>query len=373
MNPQFSQNEIRKHVYSIPPLLLAESEGLFQKAPEILSGLAGKHVRSVLLTGCGYSYAACLAVQHAFQRITGLPVQVLPAIEAARFTDTGNPGLPNTLLIAISHSGQVSRVNEALALYRKHGAPTIGVTGNPASEIREYCRFLFPASDPPLGRALPLRGFAMTCLALLSIGCALAKAKNAAFPVSGITAEIARCAEDLAAALPRMDEEIQAFAARVREAAAFEFIGAGYERGAAFLGKIEMMGQAGAVAVDEDPEQWLHCNFFMAGPERIGTMLFLSSGSQALSRGEEALEYLLHVGRPACVVTDGGGAAGAAMAVHVPRLTDVTAGLIEMTVPSLLTGYICEMRGETYSRGFRDQWSIFRDGRSTTKSRIIVQ
>lgn len=373
MNSQAPQNEIRKHIYSIPSLLLAESENVFNKAPEILRGLDGERIQSVLLTGCGYSYAACLAVKQAFQRITGLPVQVLPAIEVSRFTNTENPGLSNTLLIAVSYSGQVSRINEALALYQKYGAPAIGITGDPAAKIREYCRILFPASAPPLERALPLRGFAMTYLALLSIGCALAGAEKTPLRTSEITAEITGCAEDLAVALPHMDAETYAFAAHVREAAAFEFIGAGYERGAAFLGKIEMMGQAGAIAVDEDPEQWLHCNFFMASPERIGTMLFLSSGSKAFSRGKEALEYLLHLGRPACVVTDSAGYAGPAMAVHVPRLSDVTAGLLEMAVPSLLTGYICEMRGETYSRGFRDQWAIFRDGRGTTKSRIIVQ
>lgn len=372
MNPQLPQNEIRKHIYSIPPLLLAESENMLKKVPKILSGLAGEHIQSILFTGCGYSYAACLAIKQAFQRITKLPVQVLPAIDVSRFTDLGNPGLSSTLLIATSYSGEVSRINEALALYQKHGALTIGITGNPASKMREYCRFLIPASAPPLEKALPLRGFVMTYLALLSIGCTLAKMGKPAFSVSEITSEIMRCAEDLETALPYMDEETYAFTTHVRKAAAFEFIGAGYERGAAFLGKIEMMGQAGAIAVDEDPEQWLHCNFFMAGPENIGTILFLASGSPALSRGEEALTYLLHLGRPACVVTDSTGYTGPAMAVHVPRLSDVTAGLVEMAVPSLLTGYICEMRGETYSRGFRDQWAIFRDGRGTTKSKITV-
>lgn len=110
MNPQLPQNEIRKHIYSIPPLLLAESENMLKKVPKILSGLAGEHIQSILFTGCGYSYAACLAIKNAFQRITKLPVQVLPAIEVSRFTDLGNPGLSSTLLIAISYSGEVSRI-----------------------------------------------------------------------------------------------------------------------------------------------------------------------------------------------------------------------------------------------------------------------
>ena len=187
MNPQLPQNEIRKHIYSIPPLLLAESENMLKKVPKILSGLAGEHIQSILFTGCGYSYAACLAIKNAFQRITKLPVQVLPAIEVSRFTDLGNPGLSSTLLIAISYSGEVSRINEALALYQKHSALTVGITGNLASKMREYCRFLIPVSAPPMERALPLRGFVMTYLALLSIGCTLAKMGNPAFSVSEIT------------------------------------------------------------------------------------------------------------------------------------------------------------------------------------------
>ena len=39
-----------------------------------------------------------------------------------------------------------------------------------------------------------------------------------------------------------------------------------------------------------------------------------------------------------------------------------------MTVPSLLTGYYCRLKGEEYSRGFRGPWEIFKDGRGTTKS-----
>ena len=35
MNPQLPQNEIRKHIYSIPPLLLAESENMLKKVPRL--------------------------------------------------------------------------------------------------------------------------------------------------------------------------------------------------------------------------------------------------------------------------------------------------------------------------------------------------
>ena len=134
------------------------------------------------------------------------------------------------------------------------------------------------------------------------------------------------------------------------------------------------MGQAGLLASDEDSEQWCHCNFFLANPEQIGTVIFLASNSPAVSRTREALTYMLHLKRPVCVVTDDPAltSANGMQVIHLPEISPANAGLFEMTVPSLLTGYICELLGESYSRGFRDQWAMFKDGCGTCESKIII-
>lgn len=370
-------NEIRRHIYTIPPLVRSAYGDIQSDCRSTVEKFSNRAVRQVILTGCGYSYAACLAARDYIQARTHLPVTVLPTIEVARFSDLSGDFLSNTLLVAISNSGMVSRVNEALAVYEKHGAITLGITSNQTAQIAQYCRYLLPVQIPPMERPLPLRGYALTELALMSLGDALALERGTTTPceIGRAEEQMLRSMEELEASLPAIDRVVRDYALHCREFEAFEFIGSGYERGPAFLGKIEMMGQAGVMATDEDAEQWLHCNFFLAAPEQIGTMLFFAAGSRASSRTAEALEYMEHLKRPVCVVTDGSVKAGGGTAavVFVPALSHLNAGIVEMVPPSLLAGYLCQLRGEVYSRGFRDQWAIFRDGRGTTKSRLVIE
>ena len=109
-------NEIRRHIYTIPPLVRSAYGDIQSDCRSTVEKFSNRAVRQVILTGCGYSYAACLAARDYIQARTHLPVTVLPTIEVARFSDLSGDFLSNTLLVAISNSGMVSRVNEALAV-----------------------------------------------------------------------------------------------------------------------------------------------------------------------------------------------------------------------------------------------------------------
>lgn len=78
-----------------------------------------------------------------------------------------------------------------------------------------------------------------------------------------------------------------------------------------------------------------------------------------------------HLKRPACVVTDDRDILNDpdSRSVYLPALNAVNGGLLQMTVPSLLTGYYCRLKGEEYSRGFRGPWEIFKDGRRNDEKR----
>lgn len=364
-------NPIREHVFSIPCLVKDEIQRIFEDAESIMGVLRGGEIRRIILTGCGYSYAACLSVIYALQNITGQEVIALPAIDVARFLRYSEIEWKKTLVIAISNSGAVTRVNEALAVCRKQGAITLGLTSNLQGEILKYCQYSLDISSPALGRTLPLRGYAMTIVALLGVGCAL---NGDAGQSVLLREQLTDSMKELEEVLPEIDRETWNYVNGHPGLERFEFVGSGYERGAAFLGKIEMMGQAGLMAVDEDGEQWLHCNFFMANPEQIGTVLFLSQDSPGASRNEESLFYMKHLQRPVCVVTDDRQIESSKLVqvVHVPAVNPVNAGIVEMIVPSLLTGYYCKLKGEEYSRGFKGRWELFRDGCGTTKSRSDI-
>lgn len=366
------RNKIQQHMLTIPDLIIAQIRPMFFRSLEAVQSIRTDSIDKVILTGCGYSYAACLAARYQLRDILGMPVLALPAIEASRFSDTG---LSRTLLIAISGSGAVSRVLEAMELYRRQGGTVVGLTENVEAPIRQYADVLIDVSSPDIGSRLPLRGYAMTLLALLALGKAIS-IKN----TPRLLAEMLPMMDMLDLSMERMKDQISHmdeaafhFAQEHRDLRQFEWIGAGYERAAAFLGKIQMMGQAGMFAIDEDPEQWLHCNFFMPNPEAIGTVLFLAKDSPAASRGREAMAYMRHLGRPLCVVTDDTAlrSDNGMQVIHIPPVSAGNAGFLEMAVPSFLAGYYCDLAGETYSRGFRDRWSIFQDGQGTCQSEIV--
>lgn len=373
MDKELFDNPIRQHIYTIPCLVKNELEHVLSAVEERLGYINPDEIQTIRMTGCGYSYAACIATKFFIQQATHKNVIVSPAIEESRFSDPIGTSYHNTLFIGISNSGTVSRINEALAYYQKRGAITIGLTAEPKSPISGSSEYLLSTASPSMERPLPLRGYAMTVLNLLAIGIVLSKEHATVGAAKAEYMELQRLMDELESDLARIDEAVFELAQRWQPFPHFEFVGSGYERAAAFLGKIEMMGQAGLMASDEDTEQWLHCNFFMSAPEQIGTMLFAGGNSPALSRSLETMAYMKHLNRVLCIVTDKDTADISDYSViRMPQFTSASAGIIEMIAPSLLTGYICEMIGEKYSRGFRDQWKIFNDGRGTSQSEIIV-
>lgn len=367
-------NPIREHIYSIPELIETQIDNIFLQAGKLsLPDL--QNLREIRITGCGYSYAACLATKYFLQKITGLSIHIEPAIEFARFSSNKANSYKNTLFLGISNSGEVSRINECLQLYKAYQIPTIGLTANKNSSMMSYCDFYIDTGSPALSTSLPLRGYVMTHMALSAIGCRIAHYRNKINKevLNSVVQDYLHTAKLFNEHLPKIDEACNNFASMCQNANVLSFVGAGYERASAFLGKIESMGQAGLSGIDEDPEQWLHCNFFTSSPEKIPTMLFMSSHSPAYSRSLEAFHYMEHLRRNLCVVTDDIAAlnpAESTCVIQIPTINELSAGIIEIIPPSLFVGYLCELIGETYSRGFRDQWKLFQTGCGTTQSKI---
>jgi glucosamine--fructose-6-phosphate aminotransferase (isomerizing) len=102
-------------------------DDLNSQYPEVLSSQLIEKVEKVYLTGCGDSYFAALASHLFFERVTGLDVEPIEAMEFSRYAVKHMP--KNSLVLGISNSGRVSRTTEAIIQARKRGAYTIALTG----------------------------------------------------------------------------------------------------------------------------------------------------------------------------------------------------------------------------------------------------
>ena len=124
------ENALIRQVLSLPELIEQQYNDLEPKARKALTTPEIFGIQRIVLTGCGDSYAAALATKHAFEMLTNLPCEVVPAIELSRLYSRKQLGFApcNPLVIAVSNSGSVVRVAEAIQAARKHGAFALGIT-----------------------------------------------------------------------------------------------------------------------------------------------------------------------------------------------------------------------------------------------------
>jgi glucosamine--fructose-6-phosphate aminotransferase (isomerizing) len=91
-----------------------------------------KNIKRIILTGCGTSWHACIYGKYLFEDLVGIPCQVEYASEF-RYR---NPILDNeTLLIALSQSGETADTMAAVEEAKKQGAKTLGIVNVVGSSI----------------------------------------------------------------------------------------------------------------------------------------------------------------------------------------------------------------------------------------------
>ena len=134
-------NAMRRQVYSIPELITQQYDLMEPRIREALSFQEIFSLQHILITGCGDSMAAAMAVKQGFEQLTKMPIEVLPAIDVARFYPAKRcGGAPNDpLVITVSNSGKVSRVKEAIMRMNELGALTLGITSGKTTPLGEVC------------------------------------------------------------------------------------------------------------------------------------------------------------------------------------------------------------------------------------------
>lgn len=93
---------------SLPELMRQQYADLEPKTRTVLSTPEIFNIQRIVLTGCGDSYAALLAVKPAFEKYAKIRTEVVPTIDLARDYEKKNLGYApqSPLVIAVSNSGQ---------------------------------------------------------------------------------------------------------------------------------------------------------------------------------------------------------------------------------------------------------------------------
>jgi len=181
----------------------AKLGGLNMAAPQL------RDVGRIVLTGCGTALHAARVGEYLIERMASIPTEVDYASE---FRHRNTPMTPETLVFAISQSGETADTLGALRESRRKGFRTLGICNNVASTIaRESDGGVYMHAGPEIGVAAT-KSFTSQLTILTLLGLLFGRMRNLA------TAEGTRMIEALQA-LPEQIETVLALNDQVKEIA----------------------------------------------------------------------------------------------------------------------------------------------------------
>ena len=147
----------------------------------------------VYLVGCGDSYDVGWAAQFTWERLLRIPVQALTALTFTRYSVQTAP--KDSLVVALSQSGRVSRVIECVRAARHRGIPTISVTGSDRSPLALEGGTCVVTPFPKLGPIPGTSSYTYNMVLFFELALALAKAWHRPGESGSIQAQLDRLPE----------------------------------------------------------------------------------------------------------------------------------------------------------------------------------
>lgn len=243
--------------------------------------------RAIILTGCGDSYYAAVALRGMVEEAAGVPVLAVPAMEAVTFPS--RLADQHALLVAISVSGKVERTIEAAREHRRRGGTAITISAFADSDLAAAADFPIPTGIRGTPGPVPgTANFLGSMLGLVAIAAELgARAEGAPFRESDVEAAL-DAVEELAASSAAADAEARALTPP------FFSLGSGPDLGIAWFGVAKFIEAASTVGVAQDLEEWAHEQYFTTKPD---TSVFIHASSErVLDRARRVAASVLKVG-----------------------------------------------------------------------------
>ncbi len=371
-----SSNPMRDQVFSLPTLIREQIWTLEGRTRKIVTTPEMFAARDVVLTGSGDSYIGAMAAEAAFVELAGVRAHALSAMQASRYHarrfDWQYPS--NPLVLAVSNSGEVARVVEAVQHYNDCGALTVAITGNPGSRLGQAASRVVEVTIPPFAPAPGVRSYygSLLALYLLAIRMSEVRGQVTADEAMDLRRELETAADAVDAVIAQMDQPLQRLAQEWASLPAVELLGSGPDRATAAYGAAKLLEAVGVHAAHQDVEEWVHQEYFVADAARTGTILICPVDSPAFSRAVEVEGYLRTLQRPYLVLSGEPAAAGFRQVLaHTQTIRPVFAPLLYSAPLALFAAHLSAEVGAAYGRGASGPWADCHDGATTRGSLIL--
>lgn len=205
-----------------------------------LMALTMHRASSIFLIGCGTSYHACLAASYAFANFAR--VSVTPVVASEFIDNYGALIGQNTVVIAVSQSGETADTLSAVRGARDRGAVILGISNSVSSTLTRLSDvYIGQNSGPEIGVAAT-KTFTAQVAILAKIVIALANKRQVLRPaeLTSLEAAFAKLPDWLSQAILQEDQVIQ-IAEKYADKTSFCYLGRGVNVATALEGRLKLL------------------------------------------------------------------------------------------------------------------------------------
>src|SRR5205809_4305521 len=214
-----------------PEECTAKLGGLNMAPPEL------RDVGRIVLTGCGTALHAARVGEYLIERLANIPTEVDFASE---FRHRNTPMTSETLVFAISQSGETADTLGALRESRRKGFRTLGICNNVASTIaRESDGGVYMHAGPEIGVAAT-KSFTSQLVILTLLGLLFGRMRNLSTSEGSRIIEALETLPEQIEAVLKLSDQIKAIAKKYADVSGVLFFGRQFNFPIALEGALKM-------------------------------------------------------------------------------------------------------------------------------------
>jgi glucosamine--fructose-6-phosphate aminotransferase (isomerizing) len=260
-------------------------------------------VGRVVLTGCGTALHAAMAGEYLIEQLANIPVEVEYASE---FRHRNTPMTANTLVFAISQSGETADTLGALRESKRKGNRTLGICNNVASTIaRESDGGVYMHAGPEIGVAAT-KSFTSQLVILTLIGLLLGRMRNLSTAEGSRIIEALDRLSDQIEKVLKLSDQIKAVALKYANASGMLFFGRQANFPIALEGALKMKEITYIYAEGHPSAELKHGIIALVRPDLPS--VFIAPDDAVFSKNLNNLEQVRARKGPIIAITSGNGA-----------------------------------------------------------------
>jgi glucosamine--fructose-6-phosphate aminotransferase (isomerizing) len=357
---EFSAEDIKKGDY--PHYMLKE---IFEQADSVRDAMRGRlsleectaklgglnmtpaqlrDVGRVVLTGCGTALHAAMVGEYLIEQLASIPTEVEYASE---FRHRNTPMTPDTLVFAISQSGETADTLGALRESRRKGYRTLGICNNVASTIaRESDGGVYMHAGPEIGVAAT-KSFTSQLVIVNLIGLLLGRMRHLSTAQgSEIIEALERLPEQIEDVLA-LSEEIKTIAKKYVDVAGMLFFGRQFNFPIALEGALKMKEITYLFAEGHPSAELKHGIIALVRPDLPS--IFIAPDDAVFSKNLNNIEQVKARKGPIIAFTSGNGAKQlkgiANDIITLPEVLDCLSPILSVIPLQLLAYHLAVLLG----------------------------